>query len=52
MLPSFGGSIVEKSLDLITTQEFLSKDRSLSYLPRGSGTSHIPLIQLVPLLTQ
>lgn len=35
-------------IDLITTQVFLSKDRSPSYLPRESGTSHVPVSQLVP----
>lgn len=39
---------MEKLLDLITTQVFLSKDRSPSYLPRESGTSHVPVSQLVP----
>lgn len=47
LLP-FGSSIMEKFLDRITTQGFLGKDGGPSYLPRGSESSHMPLIRLVP----
>lgn len=43
--------MIKKLLDLISTQVFLRKDGSPSYLPRGSGTSHMSLIQLVPQAT-